>query len=964
MANFIPVLSFGPDPELTVTFDTPPEGDPQNETLATEKEQVRSVGGQLFTSDFYDYKTFTLRFILQSNALALKLKRVFEDHALKGESFTYFPHSDDSSIRFGVELQSESVTFNRDHPDGLGGFLWSFEFTLINVNKTAPRITRLGPAPTPVPTAPDPVRRLFTTEVEQTTIDIGWDAPISTGSSQLKHYEVSIKQGNAAAVVSTTVSLTRQFTGLVANTAYTITVAAVNDDDLKSSVKTLSVTTARAPLAPPTAVRNFAASEITTTGAKFTWDAPTSSGSTALFLYELSWAKVGENPSLEEIVDASTTETTVVDEFEANTQYEATIFARNSNVHPDATKIKRDGPTTKIRFRTLVAIVAPTAVQNLIAANVGEETATLRWNAPSSTGGGAATITKYQVKVSGANDSTAVDVTSGTTHALTGLTARTQYTYQVRAVNSSNLNSPWSSVTFTTATAILVPPTPSIRLVGEQTVTLPYHLYISFRWPQVGGVDFLDIDKFRVYYRKKGATSWTLQEVNASDVQLGFGGNRSRSRIITEINWPDDNEEPDQVYEFQMSAYNSTGESPRSNTVEGTKKQMVEALYDGTKVRKRIYNRNSILTVGDYHITSELGDRDKDMDMFSIVQGEDGAPSEEGKIFIPGFRINVIREIVPSSTDPDKLAIAFEGYRVSTNSSGVFIVEVTATYNETNKRWTFSIDTTDDNNIIMTRGYISGLTAFSEQRPNPSGGKPLVRNRYMYVKWANRKLFITNQRRDFRNFVGGPIIDTTYHFSSVEEADVLRHKGASATASVYYNTAMCSFENKFWVVDFYNETAYAYKLKERTVTTPNIKLADVARVTRNSEGVITSIRSGPDLTYIYPYSSWARKSFVLLTGSSTLRLNQRNADKVYVFTTYSTTRLGVNYNQFSRPIRVPQLEFTIDNASYNERRDNSRIYNTIFVWKNRIFIGCRSNTDTVAIGSGLPHNGRIMAFKL
>ena len=959
MANFIPVLSFGSDPELIVTFDTPPEGDPQNETLATEKEQVRSVGGQLFTSDFYDYKTFTLRFILQSNSVALKLKRVFEDYALKGKSFTYFPHSDDTSIRFGVELESESVNFKRDHPDGMGGFLWSFEFTMVNVNKTAPRITRKGRTPTPVPVAPDPVLNLRVTEIEETTLDIAWAEPISTGSSQIKHYEVSIKQGNSAAVVSTTTSLTHQFTGLVANTAYAITVASVNDDDLKSSVETLTVTTARAPLSPPTAVRNFAASEITTTGAKFTWDAPTSSGSTALAFYELSFAKVGEEATLEDIVDARTEDNeSIVDEFEANTQYDATIFARNSNVHPDPTKENRDGPTTTIRFRTLVAIVAPTAVRNLVASNVGEETATLRWDAPESTGGGTATISKYQVKVSGAQDSTAVDVTSGTSHNLTGLTARTQYTYQVRAVNSSNLNSPWSSVTFTTETARLVPPAPVLsRTEFIRMFARSHWLYLIFNWPRVGAVPFLDIDNFKIYYRKKGSTEgWTDRDLAPADITTS--GARTNIRTRSGVVWPDDNEEPDQIYEFQMTAINPAGESPRSNTVEGTRLQMVESLFEGTKIRKRNFYPNSIVSVGDYYITSDFGKRDKDMDMFSEEQTTvfvpGGGPvlaTRERGIVIPDFLIRRIHAMQPSSTDVDKLAIAFRGFRHSTNTEADYLIEVTATYDETTKRWTF---THNSNDVIETSSQVQGLTSFVT-RVSYGGAAPITVNRYMYVLWESRYIRMTNELNTQNQ---------TSLFKDVEILSVLRHQGASASHRLYDNSALASYGNKFWVVDFYDETAYAYKLKERTRTTPDVLIKDVARVSYNAQGRVTSILGGPRLDYSYPNSAWARKSFIFFTGSSALKLGQHNQDKVYAYSTFDTQNFGGNRNQFSSPIRIPQLEFTIDDRTEAVRLAQNTFYTAIFVWKNRMFINCRTDTVHGIPGEGSPINSRVMAFKL
>ena len=276
MANFIPRLVFGPEPPLDLVFDTPPEGDPQNETLGTEKEQVRSVGGQLFTSDFYDYRTFTLRFILQSNATALKLKRLFEDYALKGESFIYFPHSDDNTIKYGVELESETVTFNRDHPDGQDGFLWSFEFTLINVTKTAPRITREG-TQRPSGDEPGPVQNFRATNISSESATLNWDAPEqAAGSDHITKYEIRRGEDGPIVDITTDGGLTGfayYATGLTATTEYTYYIRALGDDGLEGPwVSVTFTTTADAPTISE--VRNLTTTSIGTTTASISWDAP------------------------------------------------------------------------------------------------------------------------------------------------------------------------------------------------------------------------------------------------------------------------------------------------------------------------------------------------------------------------------------------------------------------------------------------------------------------------------------------------------------------------------------------------------------------------------------------------------------------------------------------------------------------------------------------------------------------
>lgn len=281
MANYIPILDFGTEDELRVVFDTPPEGDPQNEEIGTEKEQVRSVGGQLFTSDFYDYTNFTLRFILQSNSVALKLKRLFKDYGLKGQSFTYYPHSDDNSIAHTVELSSESVVFNKDHPDGQGGFLWSFEFTLMAVIKTAPRIVVGSVVDTGSSEVPGPVRNLQATNIADTTATLTWTAPTSFGSSTLKHYKITYGSSEF-----TTTNTSFNLTGLSASTVYNVKVVAVNVEDLESSEATVNFTTA-ATLPPLSAPTSFVAQETGENSILLAWGAPLNNGGKTITSYQL-----------------------------------------------------------------------------------------------------------------------------------------------------------------------------------------------------------------------------------------------------------------------------------------------------------------------------------------------------------------------------------------------------------------------------------------------------------------------------------------------------------------------------------------------------------------------------------------------------------------------------------------------------------------------------------------------------
>lgn len=337
MANYIPILSFGPEEEWTVVFDTPPEGDPLGETVGTEKEQIRSVGGRLFTADFYDYRTFSLKFILQNNALALKLKNLFETRALRGESFRYFPHSDDESISFDVELESESVSFNRDHPDGQSGFLWSFEFTLISVTKTAPRVIRVKRDTEPEERAPGPVQNLVSIGEREDRVRVSWDAPADTGTSPLQKYET--RQGTDGDVVNHPLSLPNFFTEdhLTASTQYTFYVRAVNEEGLAGPWTSTSATTL-ASIPDISAVQNLRTTELLETQATVEWDEPATTGGRAPLTYQIQFT----TPSGAASPVAGTSAT--LRNLTAGTAYVVRVRA----VYPRATP----GPWTSLNFTT------------------------------------------------------------------------------------------------------------------------------------------------------------------------------------------------------------------------------------------------------------------------------------------------------------------------------------------------------------------------------------------------------------------------------------------------------------------------------------------------------------------------------------------------------------------------------------------------------------------------------------
>ena len=429
MANYIPVLSFGPGDGLNVTFDTPPEGDPQGESLGTEKEQLRSIGGQLFTSEFYDYQTFSLKFILQGNAVALKLKRLFQDFALKGESFRYFPHSDDDTISHEVELESETVNFNRDHPDGQGGFLWSFEFTLISVTKIRPRIIRRDPGPRgPQSRAPGAVENLTNSALTSTTATFTWSEPDDLGSSALEKYQARL--GTSGDINDATEVQARDgysLMNLTAATDYTIYVRAVNAEDLSGPWTSLDFTTSDAP-AMVSAVLNLRATETTHNSVTLAWNEPLDTGGSDINLYDVEMTAPAAR-TINTPVDIKDTRMLQITGLNASTQYNFRVRAKNED------NVAGLWSTISITTLAIPDSTLPTAPTNLILRQktINEDgtdvlTRQLEVEFDWPTGGGSSSITSFGIFTAPENAVKPADSRTRTQD-VTGVTQRTDLVY-------------------------------------------------------------------------------------------------------------------------------------------------------------------------------------------------------------------------------------------------------------------------------------------------------------------------------------------------------------------------------------------------------------------------------------------------------------------------------------------------------------------------------------------------------
>ena len=265
---------------------------------------------------------------------------------------------------------------------------------------SAPSVTTLPAAAPGAPTNPT------SSAVTASSITLSWTA----SAGVVDTYEVS-SDGGTNWIDSTSADTSHSFSGLSANTAYTLQVRAKNragDSDAASaaSVKTL-----------PNAPTGASTSAITASSITLSWTASVGGADT----YEVStdgsaWTDAGGSDTNH-----------VFSSLDANTSYTLQVRAKNATGASSA--------ASAAAVKTL-----PNAPTSLIASAAGitVDSITCTWTASV---GGADT---YEVSKDGGN--TWVDAGGGdTTHTFTGLTADTSYTLQVRAKNSSG-SSPVTNV--------------------------------------------------------------------------------------------------------------------------------------------------------------------------------------------------------------------------------------------------------------------------------------------------------------------------------------------------------------------------------------------------------------------------------------------------------------------------------------------------------------------------------------
>jgi hypothetical protein len=380
------------------------------------------------------------------------------------------------------------------------GLVYNFKVAAYNASgETSSSVESIAPY-----TVPDQPAAPTLSNYTTTSIELSWTAP-TDGGSAITGYQIYRGGSLVASVGSAATSYTD--TGLTAGTNYSYQILAQN---IAGSSPFSGATTA--PTLPAAATAVAAASGNTQIAVSWT-----NSVSPVVSGYKVYYRAGTTGAYTLWTSGSSSTSPTTITGLTNGTTYEVYVSAYNAS---GAT----DSATDSALARTVPAQVdAP----NL--SSIGLTDLTVSWSEPSNDGGSA--VLSYNVY---RNSVLIASVSGGTSYGDTGLTAGTNYSYQVEAVNVAGA-SPLSAAT--TAPTLPAAATAVAAEAGYEEVPVSWTDSVS---PVVSG--------YKVYYRAgtTGAyTEWTAAADDASpETVTGLTGK--------------------QLYSFKVVAYNASGSTDSS----------------------------------------------------------------------------------------------------------------------------------------------------------------------------------------------------------------------------------------------------------------------------------------------------------------------------------------------------------------------------------------------------------------
>jgi uncharacterized repeat protein (TIGR02543 family) len=401
------------------------------------------------------------------------------------------------------------------------GTAYTFTSTATNTAGTSTSASTASAAATPagVPLSPSSI----TGSGLGASTTISWTAPTSDGGSPITDYviEYSVAGSGTWTTFSdgTSTATSATITGLTAGNAYEFRVSAKNL--IGNSLPSFTSPVVEAlPTTPAIASVTGASEKVTVT-----WNAPSHLGSGTLTDYEVT------------AYDAAGNVAGSCNPASGQLTCEVTGLSNGSNYTFKVAAITTVGSSEQSSASTVVVPAGvPSAPANVVAVTSGSNM-TLTFDAPVDTGGSA--ITSYVVTSSPAGATCTVGA-NATTYTCTGLTAGTNYSYSVKAVNSKGQSS--ASLDSTAVTAVAAPSAPlnvsAVITAGSTTLSAT----VSFDAPATNNGS--DVTSYTATASPGGATCTVTAPTTYCDIPVL----------------------PDRVYTFTVTATNAVGTSVASTT--------------------------------------------------------------------------------------------------------------------------------------------------------------------------------------------------------------------------------------------------------------------------------------------------------------------------------------------------------------------------------------------------------------
>jgi uncharacterized repeat protein (TIGR02543 family) len=439
------------------------------------------------------------------------------------------------------------------------GTPYTFTSTATNTagNSTSGSTASAAVTPAGVPLSPSSITGSGTGG--STTIN--WTAPTSDGGSPITDYVIEFRVTGSATWTTftdgTSTATSATVTGLTAGSAYEFRVSAKNliGDSLPSFT---SPVVEALPMTPVITSVTGASEKVTVT-----WNASSHLGSGTLTDYEVT-AYDAEGNAAGSCNPASGQLTCAVTGLVNGSSYTfkvAAITTVGSSAQSSASNV-------------VVPAGVPSAPANVVAVTSGSNM-TVTFTAPESTGGSA--ITSYIVTPSPATVGASCSATpaTSTTYTCTGLAAGTNYSYSVKAVNSTGESS--ASVNSEAVTAVAVPSAPLNVSAVIEAGTTTLSATVSFDPP--ASENGSPVTSYTVTASPGGATCTVDAPRTYCDIPVL----------------------PDRVYTFTATATSAVGTSaasspsPQTKATNGIEPTLVNdpiPAPTGDRVEKKVLNSN------------------------------------------------------------------------------------------------------------------------------------------------------------------------------------------------------------------------------------------------------------------------------------------------------------------------------------------------------------------------------------